>query len=133
MNSIVIFLIFSTFNFSSCHENEIVVSNSLENAIFKNKNRAILETKGFVSEQCTNSIANNNDSAQIKRFKRSFGGPEPMNLTFVNTNISPVGWVSMASGGLLDMFFHVQGYTVLGKSIGTPRNLINLWKKMQNH
>ena len=51
----------------------------------------------------------------LSRVKRSFGGKEPVNMTLINTNVlGPNGWLPLACGASLDVFFHVSGYFVLG-------------------
>jgi hypothetical protein len=57
---------------------------------------------------------------------RSFGGQEPINITLVNISIlGPMGWLSMSSRSVLDVIFHISGYTILGKNaIGSVRYLL---------
>ena len=51
----------------------------------------------------------------LSRVKRSFGGKEPVNMTLINTNVlGPNGWLPLACGASLDLFFHVSAYFVLG-------------------
>ena len=64
----------------------------------------------------TNSMSRNDENfAILSRVKRSFGGPEPINFTLINTNVlGPPGWLPLASGATMDLIFRVSGYTVLG-------------------
>ena len=71
-----------------------------------------------LEENCSEVAAesrNDEDFAILSRVKRSFGGPEPINFTLINTNVlGPPGWLPLASGATMDLIFRVSGYTVLG-------------------
>jgi len=51
----------------------------------------------------------------LSRWKRAFGGTEPVNMTLVNININgPSGWIPLACGVFVDNVIHLSGYVALG-------------------
>ncbi len=62
-----------------------------------------------------NKLVSFNESHILGRFKRSFGGQEPVNMTLVNENtLGPAGFLALACSSALDLIFHISGYIVLG-------------------
>ena len=62
-----------------------------------------------------NKLVSFNEPHILGRFKRSFGGQEPVNMTLVNENtLGPAGFLALACSSALDLIFHVSGYIVLG-------------------